>query len=423
MNRRLEIKYDFDLDLDTKNSLKLINDRLRDNALVLEFGPANGRFTKHLKENRHCIVDIVEYNPKSGKMAAQYARFALVGIDEGNIENYIWAERLSDEKYDFIIFADVLEHLYDPVEVLQRCKDFLKKDGVILLSVPNMANNNIILNLLRDEFEYTPTGLLDDTHIHFFTHKSLNRIAKNLSYGITYADYTLGRLGETEVKINLDECSFDCINAVSNHSAGNVYQLIYELSLVGENIASDVLCTHFSKLRTKHIPCGFYSINGKYLPDTVIECNNMNFFDETYSARFEIADLCKDGLFRFDPLEGRSCAIELLNFVSDCNNLSLKKCNAFFVDGKKYYFDTLDPIFEFAGDFSTTTYINLEYKIINFSTKDIVGRLQEKLQFHKEDNCKLRDELCTIKSSRGYRLLEIIRKLKNKMFHKSYAKK
>lgn len=87
MSSRLEIKYDCDLDLDTKNSLKLINDRLRDNALVLEFGPANGRFTRHLKENRHCTVDIVEYNPKSGKMAAQYARFALVGIDEGNIEN------------------------------------------------------------------------------------------------------------------------------------------------------------------------------------------------------------------------------------------------------------------------------------------------------------------------------------------------
>lgn len=423
MSSRLEIKYDCDLDLDTKNSLKLINDRLRDNALVLEFGPANGRFTRHLKENRHCTVDIVEYNPKSGKMAAQYARFALVGIDEGNIENYIWAERLSDEKYDFIIFADVLEHLYDPVEVLKRCKDFLKKDGVILLSVPNMANNNIILNLLRDEFEYTPTGLLDDTHIHFFTYKSLNRIAKFLGYGITYVDYTLGKMGETEVKVDLKDCLFDYINAVSNHLAGNVYQLIFELSLGGERIASDVLCTQFSKLQTKYIPCGFYSINGNYLPNTIIECKNMSFCNGTYDVCFEIEGLCKEGRFRFDPLEGRSCVIELLNVVSNCQKLRMKHCNAIFVDDKRYYFDTIDPIFEFRGDFTKATYIKLEYKIINFSAKEIARILQDKLQFQKEDNCRLKDELCTIKSSRGYRLLEYIRKLKNKVFHKSCAKK
>lgn len=423
MNSRLEIKYDFDLDLDTKNSLKLINDRLRDNALILEFGPANGRFTKHLKENRHCTVDIVEYNPKSGKMAAQYARFALVGIDEGNIENYIWAERLSDEKYDFIIFADVLEHLYDPVEVLNRCKDFLKKDGVILLSVPNIANNNVILNLLQDEFEYTPNGLLDDTHIHFFTHKSLNRIAKFLGYGITYADYTLGKMGETEVKVDLKDCLFDYVNAVSNHSAGNVYQLIYELSLEGERIAFDTLCTQFSKLQTKYIPCGFYSLNGNYLPNTIIECSNISFCNGIYNVSFEIAELCKEGGFRFDPLEGRSCVIELLNVVSNCQELRLKHCNAFFVDDKKYYFDIMDPIFEFGGDFTKATYIKLEYKIRNFSPKEIVRIVQEKLQVQKEDNCRLRDELHTIKSSHGYRLSEYIRKLKYKAFHKSYAKK
>ena len=74
-----EVKYDFGLDLTSNNSLKLINDRIAADSVILEFGPANGRLTKYLKNNKNCEIDIVEINPISGKIAAKYSRRALIG--------------------------------------------------------------------------------------------------------------------------------------------------------------------------------------------------------------------------------------------------------------------------------------------------------------------------------------------------------
>ena len=133
-----EVKYDVDLDLVNKNSLKLINDRISDNSLILEFGPANGRLTKHLKEIRNCKVDIIEINPVSGKDAAKYARKSLIGPEDGDIERFKWLEILKEEKYDYILFADVLEHLRNPEEVLDKCRILLKETGAILFSVPTV---------------------------------------------------------------------------------------------------------------------------------------------------------------------------------------------------------------------------------------------------------------------------------------------
>lgn len=410
---RLEVKYDFGLvDLESRDSLKLINDRIRDESLILEFGPANGRFTRHLQMNRHCIVDIVEYNPVSGKEAAQYARYALIGQTEGDIENYVWAEKLCNERYDFIVFADVLEHLYDPVEVLKRCRQFLKKDGAILLSVPNIANNNVILNLLHDEFEYTPIGILDDTHIRFFTYKSLNRIAQKLGYGVVYADYTLGKLGETEIKVDLEHYLHDDINGLMNRVIGNIYQLIYELKPDADEIVSVEPDNCFGKIFTEDVPYGFYSINDIYSSSTAIQCTDIRFINGCYKARFEISDLCKEGKFRFDPLEGRYCKIELINVVTDGDNCRLRQSNALYTDGNLHYFCTTDPIFEFEGDFIKATYIEFEYRIIKFTFKELFRLLKAT----KLENSNLYQELSAIKLSRGYKYLEKMRKIKNYLF-------
>ena len=56
-------------------------------------------------------------------------------------------------KYDYVIFADVLEHLLHPEDVLDRCKIVIKKKGKVLVSVPNVSHNSIIIELMNDEFE------------------------------------------------------------------------------------------------------------------------------------------------------------------------------------------------------------------------------------------------------------------------------
>ena len=99
-------KYDFDLELYDANPLNWIASRVTKGTRVLEFGPANGRLTRYLKEEKECLVDIVEIDQESGEEAAEYANNALLGKEKGDIEKYYWLEL--NEKYDFVIFADVV---------------------------------------------------------------------------------------------------------------------------------------------------------------------------------------------------------------------------------------------------------------------------------------------------------------------------
>lgn len=353
-----EVKYDFKLDLNSRNSLKLINDRLKDDSKVLEFGPANGRLTKYMNIKRNCIVDIVEYNHISGKDAAQYARKALIGDKEGDIEKYIWADKLAEEKYDFIIFADVLEHLYNPVEVLKRCKEFLKPDGSILLSVPNIANNNIILALLNDDFKYTSLGLLDNTHIRFFTYKTIYNLADELGYTVSDVDYTPGGIGQTEVDIKNEYLVNNDISIVTQHLQGNIYQFIFELKT---NNATHI---EFKGIEFAYPPVVYYENNeSKYSESTCLKCNSLKCGNDIYIARFNIDGLVGKDKFRFDPVEGVRCSLELLDARTDNGELKLIGTNAAHRKYETFYFMTTDPIVEFEKIFDDETYIEVKYKL------------------------------------------------------------
>ncbi len=138
------------------------------NSQVLEIGSASGYVTDFLTNNFGCQVTCIEKNPEMAEQGRGFAKKMIVAdVEEDN-----WEKELSGE-FDFIIFADVLEHLRKPSEVLKRVIPFLKKDGFILTSIPNIGHNAVIMNLRNGKFEYQETGLLDDTHIHFFTRESV----------------------------------------------------------------------------------------------------------------------------------------------------------------------------------------------------------------------------------------------------------
>jgi hypothetical protein len=94
----------------------------------------------------------------------------LVGNPDGDIEKYNW---VGCGVFDYILFADVLEHLRDPLTVLKKSAELLYEGGSILISVPNVSHNSIIIDLINNNFEYRELGLLDNTHIHLFARKSL----------------------------------------------------------------------------------------------------------------------------------------------------------------------------------------------------------------------------------------------------------
>ena len=89
-------------------------------------------------------------------------------------------QKTMDKKFDLIIFADILEHTIHPEKILEYYStNLLKQKGKIIISVPNIANWNIRLKLLFGKFDYTKTGILDETHLKFFTYNSIKKIIPN----------------------------------------------------------------------------------------------------------------------------------------------------------------------------------------------------------------------------------------------------
>ncbi|MCC3401030.1 class I SAM-dependent methyltransferase [Eubacterium callanderi] len=161
------MKYDFDLALDQNTSTGKIIAHIKDGSRVLEFGPGNGRVTRYLTEVKQCRVSIVEFDKE---LYIEVMKFADDGF-LGNIEDFEWCEYFSDQLFDVIIFADVLEHLQDPLKVLECSKKCLKSDGVFLVSFPNIGHNSVLIDLFNNNFCYNEYGLLDKTHNTFYTLK------------------------------------------------------------------------------------------------------------------------------------------------------------------------------------------------------------------------------------------------------------
>ncbi|WP_131781570.1 class I SAM-dependent methyltransferase [Legionella gresilensis] len=218
-------KYNIPLDLVHIKILK----KIKPESMVLEFGPAHGIMTQYMKEQLNCRVFAVELNTQAAADAKQFCEKIFVG----NIEEYQWRVEFNELKFDYIIFADVLEHLYNPWQVLSEVKPFLKNDGRILVSIPNIANNAIIMNLINDKFEYRPTGLLDDTHIRFFTKSSIDNMIKTSGYKAIDIDAIFKRPSYTEFQRSYLEFNQGVVNSLSRKPNGHVYQYIYEI--VDEN--------------------------------------------------------------------------------------------------------------------------------------------------------------------------------------------
>ncbi|HRZ97463.1 MAG TPA: class I SAM-dependent methyltransferase [Paludibacter sp.] len=141
---------------------------LTPNATVLEFGSATGYATRYMIEKYNCTVTCIEKIPEMAEVGRKIAHKMIVA----DIEADEWENQL-ENTYDFIIFADVLEHLLNPEKVIARVIRFLNADGFIVTSIPNIGHNAIIMNLRNGKFRYTETGLLDNTHIHFFTREGI----------------------------------------------------------------------------------------------------------------------------------------------------------------------------------------------------------------------------------------------------------
>jgi 2-polyprenyl-3-methyl-5-hydroxy-6-metoxy-1,4-benzoquinol methylase len=133
---------------------------------VLDIGCGEGEFRKNLAfPNEYWGVELV----------SSVAKTASVHLDNVITGTYLTAEaQLPDNYFDLIICNDVIEHMTDHDEFLQRIKKKMAKNGVLVASIPNVRYlPNLINLLLRKDWKYTSEGILDKGHLRFFTQKSI----------------------------------------------------------------------------------------------------------------------------------------------------------------------------------------------------------------------------------------------------------
>lgn len=151
------------------------------NKRVLEIGCATGQISRRLSENG-CEVVGVELDEESARVARRYCKRVIVSdVCKISIKEYL-------NYFDFILFMDVLEHLEDPCAMLKKAKDYLKEGGLVVISLPNIANWTIRWNLLLGNFEYTSRGILDRTHLRFFNERGAKKLLEEAGFEIVKYD-------------------------------------------------------------------------------------------------------------------------------------------------------------------------------------------------------------------------------------------
>ena len=145
--------------------------RLPAQGAVLELGPGPGAMTRVMID-RGYRVTVVENDPG----ALQCLQALGVEVIAADLESDDWIERLEGRRFDAILACDVLEHLRQPDRVLDALAKLMQPMGQLIISVPNVAYAGIVAGLTLGMFDYTEKGLLDRTHLHFFTRRSIERM-------------------------------------------------------------------------------------------------------------------------------------------------------------------------------------------------------------------------------------------------------
>ena len=183
-----------------RTSLSVLASLVTPHSTVLDLGCGSGALGQHLAETRHCTSDGVTLSEAEAAHARPHYRRVVVD----NLESCDLGATFAGQRYDFIVCADVLEHLSRPERVLGACRALLAPGGRLLISVPNASYCGLVLDLMHGEFRYREEGLLDSTHLRFFTRRSLTRLLHAQHWGLEVLDTVQREWPESEFQVELD---------------------------------------------------------------------------------------------------------------------------------------------------------------------------------------------------------------------------
>ncbi len=327
MKYATEIKFDFN------NTMTIFIDNIEPNSVILEFGPASGRLTRYLKEEKKCDMYIVELDEEAGKIAAQSSKDYVIG----DIQDYVWVEKFANIKFDYILFADVLEHLTEAANVVKEAAKLLKPTGQICLSVPNIAHNSVIIDMINNKFEYKATGIMDNTHVHFYTKDSLDLFVKECGLYIEKRFGTYTQVGLNEFDNSYENMPEFFKEYLKSRKYGELYQLVYVISKNPKAKNEDYI--------VEYADYQYVQIFLDYKGKGYVEHSKWYIHSDEKTIMIQINDIHDANKIRIDP--ANFPCIVLVKKVEGIRNgkasaLEFDSSNAVFIKNNKYIFSSVD---------------------------------------------------------------------------------
>jgi len=358
-------KYDLHLILNAESAHKKIINTVQKDSVVLEIGTSYGHMTQYLKEELNCQITGIEIDPEAAKEALKYTvDFLNIDIDDTQLLD----EKIKDNYYDYIVMCDVIEHVKETESILKVLGKKLKTSGLFLLSVPNVAHNIVVMQLLKNDFDYQDIGMMDNTHIRWFTSESFKKkidqaglrlVKHDWTYmtpefeNVSHNNYNDFSLFEREVLLRHPNC----------HFFQNIFHLSKDLS-IEEGPINNIDAYWFDKIK----------INYPDLPE-----ENTDVFDKVIIKSIKAINPkeIEDYSFSITPtMRMRGFKNVLVTGINNENNevtIPIEVIDAIFIDDTYYSFANSKIVIKLTNYYKS---IKISFEYVDVTDELVMNLLQ-----------------------------------------------
>ena len=246
----MESSYSVDVDPGrVNNSHSFVVQLVGTGKSVLELGAASGHVTRVLVDRGNSVTAVESDAACSDSLASIATEVLITDLDWLSL-----AHDLRGRTFDVIVAGDVLEHTKRPELVLAQLHLLLAPGGFVVVSLPHLAHGDVRLALLSGQFPYSDHGLLDKTHLKFFTRSTILELFNSTGYKVDELYGTTTPLGTTELKIDLTRFSSEILRAVHESPDSDVYQFVVKATAVetpNQSLLDEIVPVNHDTSRTE----------------------------------------------------------------------------------------------------------------------------------------------------------------------------
>jgi len=295
------MKYSREITAGGGDSLSMIAAQIAAASEVLDLGVGNGSLGRYLTSQRQCQVDGVDCSEECLRQAAtNYRELRQLDLDQADA-----LQAFSGRRYDVIVLADVLEHLREPQQLMRQAAGLLAPGGQLLLSIPNVAYAGVVLELLEGRFDYRDQGILDTTHLRFYTLSSMRELVQGAGLYITSLQTVRLPLHRSEFEFAVPERLPAALRqALAERSDSLAYQYIISAGLNEAGAPVPEPCVDFEAVQgTFEARLLWMSGSDLHHSETKQQLQLLRLGDEQCSVEFEISDAENLEVLRYSPAD------------------------------------------------------------------------------------------------------------------------